>query len=609
MADFPAKTLADWRALAAKELGGKSRRRLAWQTPEGIAVKPLYTAADLEGLEHARHACPASRPICAARARRCTPTGRGRSGNMRASRPPRNSNASTATISKAGQMGLSVAFDLATHRGYDSDHPRVVGDVGKAGVAIDSVEDMKILFDGIPLDKMSVSMTMNGAVLPVLAGFIVAAEEQGVPQEQLQGTIQNDILKEFMVRNTYIYPPEPVDADRRRHHRVHRAAHAEIQLDLDLRLSHAGGRARPRCRSWPSPWPTGSNMSARRCRAGLTIDEFAPRLSFFFGIGMNFFMEIAKLRAARLLWARLIAAVRARRTRRAWRCARIARPRASASPSRTRYNNIVRTTIEALAAVLGGTQSLHTNSFDEALALPTPFSARIARNTQLILAEETGIPHVVDPLGGSYYVESLTACRRRGGAGADRRGRGAGRHDQGGRERHAQAAHRGSGGAAPGAHRPRRGGRSSASTNTSADDDGRGRASSTSTTPGARARRSRGSSRVRATRDPRRVRGGARALTEAARDGQGQSAGARRSRRRRARATVGEISDALEKVFTRHRADHPLGLRRLWRAVRGRRGLSPHPARDRGLRRAPRAAGRACWWSSSARTATTAAPR
>ena len=310
MADFPKKTLADWEKLAAKELRDRPLSSLDWMTPEGIAVKPLYTAADLESLE-TLGALPGFPPFT-----------RGPKATMYAGRPwtirqyagfstAEESNAFYRANLAAGQMGLSVAFDLATHRGYDCDHPRVVGDVGKAGVAIDSVEDMKILFDGIPLDKMSVSMTMNGAVLPVLAGYIVAAEEQGVPQDKLAGTIQNDILKEFMVRNTYIYPPGPsmrIVADI-----IEYTAHhmPQVQLDLDLRLSHAGGRARRWCRSWPSPWPTAWNMCAPRAAKGLDIDAFAPRLSFFFCIGMNFFMEVAKLRAARFLWAELIAAVRA----------------------------------------------------------------------------------------------------------------------------------------------------------------------------------------------------------------------------------------------------------------------------------------------------------
>ena len=306
----------------------------------------------------------------------------------------------------AGQMGLSIAFDLATHRGYDSDHPRVVGDVGKAGVAIDLVEDMKILFDGIPLDRMSVSMTMNGAVLPVLAGFIVAAEEQGVKQEKLQGTIQNDILKEFMVRNTYIYPPGPsmrIVADIIEYTARYMPKFNSISIS-GYHMEEAGATS---VQELAFTLADGLEYVRTALSRGLRIDEFAPRLSFFFGIGMNFFMEIAKLRAARLLWARLI-----RQFEPQDRASLALRTHCQTSgvtlTEQDPHNNIIRTTIEALAAVLGGTQSLHTNSFDEALALPTPFSAKIARNTQFILAEETGIPHVIDPLGGSYYVESLT---------------------------------------------------------------------------------------------------------------------------------------------------------------------------------------------------------
>ncbi|HEY4819682.1 MAG TPA: methylmalonyl-CoA mutase, partial [Xanthobacteraceae bacterium] len=306
----------------------------------------------------------------------------------------------------AGQMGLSVAFDLATHRGYDSDHPRVAGDVGMAGVAIDSVEDMKLLFDGIPLDKMSVSMTMNGAVLPVLAGYVVAAEEQGVPQDKLQGTIQNDILKEFMVRNTYIYPPGPsmrIVADIIEYTARHMPKFNSISIS-GYHMEEAGATS---VQELAFTLADGLEYVRAALSRALKVDDFAPRLSFFFGIGMNFFMEIAKLRAARLLWAQLMQqfapqnpASLALRTH----CQTSGVSLTEQDP----HNNIIRTTIEALAAVLGGTQSLHTNSFDEALALPTPASAKIARNTQLILAEETGIPSVIDPLGGSYYVEALT---------------------------------------------------------------------------------------------------------------------------------------------------------------------------------------------------------
>src|SRR5579864_4955964 len=405
MADFSEKSLQDWLALAAKELGGKPIDALTWQTLEGIAVKPLYTAEDLERIEMTR-SLPGFPPFT-----------RGVYATMYANRPwtlrqyagfstAEESNAFFRENLRQGQMGLSVAFDLATHRGYDSDHPRVVGDVGKAGVAIDSVEDMKILFDGIPLDKMSVSMTMNGAVLPVLAAFIVAGEEQGVAREKLSGTIQNDILKEFMVRNTYIYPPAPsmrIVADIIEYTARHMPKFNSISIS-GYHMEEAGATS---VQELAFTLADGLEYVRAALSRGLDIDEFAPRLSFFFGIGMNFFMEIAKLRAARLLWAHLIEPFNpknksslALRTH----CQTSGVSLTEQSP----HNNIVRTTIEALAAVLGGTQSLHTNSFDEALALPTPFSMGIARNTQLILAEETGIPHVVDPLGGSYYVESLT---------------------------------------------------------------------------------------------------------------------------------------------------------------------------------------------------------
>jgi methylmalonyl-CoA mutase len=407
MTDTPAPR-ADrdaWRALAAKDLKGADPDTLVWETPEGIAVQPLYTAADVTGIEHA-DSVPGAAPFV-----------RGVRATMYTGRPwtirqyagfstAEESNAFYRRNLAAGQQGVSVAFDLATHRGYDSDHPRVVGDVGKAGVAIDSVEDMKILFDGIPLEKMSVSMTMNGAVLPVLACFIVAGEEQGVSQDQLSGTIQNDILKEFMVRNTYIYPPAPsmrIVADIISHTAEFMPRYNSISIsgyhmqeagataDLELAFTIADG------------WEYARFATDR----GLDIDVFAPRLSFFFAIGMNFFMEVAKLRAARLLWDRVMATFDPKNPQ-----SRMLRTHCQTSgvslTEQDPYNNVVRTTVEAMAAVLGGTQSLHTNSFDEALGLPTEFSSRIARNTQLIIQEETGIPKVVDPLGGSYYVEALT---------------------------------------------------------------------------------------------------------------------------------------------------------------------------------------------------------
>jgi len=405
MSEFPKKTLADWDALASKDLKGASPETLNWETPEGIVVKPLYTAADLEGME-AQDTLPGFPPFL-----------RGPRATMYAAKPwtvrqyagfstAEESNAFYRKNLAAGQQGISVAFDLATHRGYDSDHPRVVGDVGKAGVAIDSVEDMKILFDGIPLDKMSVSMTMNGAVLPVLAGYIVAAEEQGVSQDKLSGTIQNDILKEFMVRNTYIYPPGPsmrIIADIIEYTSKNMPKFNSISIS-GYHMQEAGATA---VQELAFTLADGLEYVRAALGRGLKIDDFAGRLSFFWAIGMNFFMEVAKMRAGRLLWARIIKQFDPQKP-----SSMALRTHCQTSgvslTEKDAYNNVIRTTIEAMAAVLGGTQSLHTNALDEAIALPTPFSARIARNTQLIIQEETGIPHVVDPLAGSYYVESLT---------------------------------------------------------------------------------------------------------------------------------------------------------------------------------------------------------
>jgi len=399
------KTLSDWREKATGELKGGSPDDLVWQTPEGIEVKALYTAEDLEGIE-AVATLPGFEPYM-----------RGSKATMYPGRPwtiRQYAGFSTAEDSNKffrdnlaqGQKGLSVAFDLATHRGFDSDHPRVVGDVGKAGVAIDSVEDMKILFDGIPLEDMSVSMTMNGAVLPVLAGFIVAGEEQGVPLEKLSGTIQNDILKEFMVRNTYIYPPEPsmrIVADIIEYTTKNMPKFNSVSIS-GYHIQEAGSTI---VQELAFTLADGLEYVRAALGKGLDVDDFAPRLSFFFNIGMNFFMEIAKLRAARLLWVELMAPFEPKDPRSSLlrtHCQTSGVSLAAKDP----YNNVIRTTIEALAAVLGGTQSLHTNAFDEALALPTPASARIARNTQLVIAEETGVTNVVDPLGGSYYLESLT---------------------------------------------------------------------------------------------------------------------------------------------------------------------------------------------------------
>ena len=406
MSDSSKSGLEEWMKLAEKELRGRPLEDLTWHTPEGIDVKPLYTAADLEGLEQC-DSLPGFAPFM-----------RGPRATMYAGRPwtvrqyagfstAEESNAFYKRNLAAGQQGLSVAFDLATHRGYDSDHPRVVGDVGKAGVAIDSVEDMKILFQDIPLDKVSVSMTMNGAVLPVMAGYIVAAEEQGVTPDQLAGTLQNDILKEFMVRNTYIYPPEPsmrivadiIDYTARKMPKFNSVSISGYHMQ------EAGSTC---VQELAFTIADGLEYVRAAIAKGLDVDQFAPRLSFFFAIGMNFFMEVSKLRAARLLWAELMEQhfqpkdVRSRMLR--THCQTSGVSLTATDP----YNNIMRTTIEAMAAVLGGTQSLHTNAFDEALALPTDASARIARNTQLVIQEESGITRVADPLAGSYYVESLT---------------------------------------------------------------------------------------------------------------------------------------------------------------------------------------------------------
>jgi methylmalonyl-CoA mutase len=399
------EALDEWRHAAAKSAPGGQVESLSWVTPEGLTVKPLYTAADMADLPHT-DTLPGQAPFV-----------RGPQASMYSAKPwtiRQYAGFSTAEASNAfyraalasGGQGVSVAFDLATHRGYDSDHPRVRGDVGKAGVAIDSVEDMKILFEGIPLDKVSVSMTMNGAVLPVLAAYIVAAEEQGVTPERLSGTIQNDILKEFMVRNTYIYPPAPsmrivgdvIEFAARRmpkfnsvsisgYHMQEAGAHQALELAFTL--------------------ADGEEYVKTALARGLNVDEFAGRLSFFFGIGMNFYLEIAKLRAARLLWHRVMKEFAPRNPR-----SLVLRTHCQTSgwslTAQDPYNNVVRTTIEAMAAVFGGTQSLHTNALDEAIALPTEFSARIARNTQLILQEETHITSVADPWGGSYMMETLT---------------------------------------------------------------------------------------------------------------------------------------------------------------------------------------------------------
>lgn len=398
-------TLSDWEALATKQLKGKNPSELTWNTPEGIDIKPLYTKADTENLEFA-DTLPGMAPYV-----------RGPQATMYAGRPwtirqyagfstAEESNAFYRKNLAAGAQGVSVAFDLATHRGYDSDHPRVTGDVGKAGVAIDSVEDMKILFDGIPLDKVSVSMTMNGAVLPILANYIVAGEEQGVSTEQLAGTIQNDILKEFMVRNTYIYPPTPsmkIIGDIIAYASDNMPKFNTISIS-GYHIQEAGADAALELAYTLSD---GREYVRTALDAGLDVDAFAPRLSFFWGISMNFYMEIAKLRAGRLLWDRIMKEFNPKNPK-----SSMLRTHSQTSgwslTEQDPYNNVVRTTIEAMASVFGGTQSLHTNALDEAVALPTEFSARIARNTQIIIQEETGITKVVDPWGGSYMMESLT---------------------------------------------------------------------------------------------------------------------------------------------------------------------------------------------------------
>jgi len=403
--EFSAASMEAWTQAAARSAPGGDISALNWQTPDGITVKPLYTADDTKDLPHT-HTLPGFEPFI-----------RGPQATMYAVRPwtirqyagfstAEESNAFYRKALAAGGQGVSVAFDLATHRGYDSDHPRVTGDVGKAGVAIDSVEDMKILFDQIPLDKVSVSMTMNGAVLPVLAGYVVAAEEQGVAQDQLSGTIQNDILKEFMVRNTYIFPPQPsirIIGDIIEYTAKHMPKFNSISIS-GYHMQEAGAN---QALELAFTLADGKEYVKTAIAKGLDVDGFAGRLSFFWAIGMNFYLEVAKMRAARLLWCRIMKGFDAKSPK-----SLMLRTHCQTSgwslTEQDPYNNVVRTTIEAMAAVFGGTQSLHTNSFDEAIALPTEFSSRIARNTQLIIQEETHIPHVIDPWAGSYMMEKLT---------------------------------------------------------------------------------------------------------------------------------------------------------------------------------------------------------
>ena len=403
--EFSPASLDAWAKSAAKSAPGGDVSALNWLTPDGIAVKPLYTAEDLQGLPHT-NTLPGFEPYL-----------RGPQATMYAVRPwtirqyagfstAEASNAFYRKALAAGGQGVSVAFDLATHRGYDSDHPRVTGDVGKAGVAIDSVEDMKVLFDQIPLDKVSVSMTMNGAVLPVLAGYVVAAEEQGVSQDKLSGTIQNDILKEFMVRNTYIYPPEPsmkIIGDIIEYTAKHMPKFNSISIS-GYHMQEAGAN---QALELAFTLADGKEYVKTAIAKGMDVDDFAGRLSFFWAVGMNFYLEIAKMRAARLLWCRIMKGFNAKNPK-----SLMLRTHSQTSgwslTEQDPYNNVVRTTIEAMAAVFGGTQSLHTNSFDEAIALPTEFSSRIARNTQLIIQEETHITNVIDPWAGSYMMEKLT---------------------------------------------------------------------------------------------------------------------------------------------------------------------------------------------------------
>jgi len=549
MVDFPKRSFAEWQTLAAKELKGAAAETLVTTTPEGLAVKPLYTAADLDGLD-LDGTMPGFAPFL-----------RGPRATMYANRPwtirqyagfstAEESNAFYRKNLAAGQMGLSVAFDLATHRGYDSDHPRVVGDVCKAGVAIDSVEDMKILFDGIPLDQMSVSMTMNGAVLPVLAGYIVAGLEQGARLDQLSGTIQNDILKEFMVRNTYIYPPEPsmrAVADIIEYTAQNMPKFNSISIS-GYHMQEAGATA---VQELAFTLADGLEYVRAALSKGLAVDAFAPRLSFFFAIGMDFFMEVAKLRAARLLWAELMAQFDPKKPE-----SLALRTHCQTSgvslTEQDPYNNVVRTTIEAMAAVLGGTQSLHTNSFDEALALPTPTSARIARNTQLIIAEETGIPRVIDPLGGSYYVEHLTASLAEAARGLIREV-----EDLGGMTKAVASGMpklRIEEAAARRQARIDRGeevivGVNKYKTNDSAQVD-------TLDIDNAKVRDSQVArlKTIRAKRDAGAVEAALTALTHAAASGTGNLL-ALTVEAMKVRATVGEVSDALEKVFTRHKAE------------------------------------------------------
>jgi methylmalonyl-CoA mutase len=537
-----------WKKAATRSAPGGDVAALNWVTPEGIVVKPLYTRRDLEGLAHA-DTLPGFEPFV-----------RGPQATMYAGRPwtiRQYAGFSTAAESNAfykrtlagGGQGISVAFDLATHRGYDSDHPRVTGDVGKAGVAIDSVEDMKVLFDGIPLDKVSVSMTMNGAVLPVLAGYVVAAEEQGVAQDRLSGTIQNDILKEFMVRNTYIYPPEPsmrIVADIIEYTARHMPHFNSISIS-GYHMQEAGAT---QALELAFTLADGKEYVKTALARGLDVDDFAGRLSFFFGIGMNFYLEVAKLRAARLLWWRIMKGFGAKKPK-----SMMLRTHCQTSgwslTEQDPYNNVVRTAIEAMAAVFGGTQSLHTNSLDEAIALPSDFAARIARNTQLILQEETHICNVVDPWGGSYLMEKLTQDMADAAWAIIEQVESLGGMtkavESGWAKRMVEECS------------ARKQARIDAGTDVivgvnkyhAAEEEAvEVREIDNSAVREAQLARLK---QVRASRDPGAVRQALDGLTECARSGQGNLL-EQTIRAVRARATVGEVSDALEKVWGRFRA-------------------------------------------------------
>jgi methylmalonyl-CoA mutase len=547
--EFRAATIEQWRQAAAKSSPGGRLEGLNWVTPEGITVKPLYTAADVAELPHT-DTLPGFEPFM-----------RGPQPTMYAVRPwtirqyagfstAEESNAFYRQALAGGGQGVSVAFDLATHRGYDSDHPRVTGDVGKAGVAIDSVEDMKILFDGIPLHEVSVSMTMNGAVLPVLAGYVVAAEEQGVKQEQLSGTIQNDILKEFMVRNTYIYPPEPsmrIVADIIEYTARKMPKFNSISIS-GYHMQEAGAN---QALELAFTLADGMEYVKAAIARGLDVDEFAGRLSFFWAIGMNFYLEIAKMRAARLLWCRIMKEFGAKNPK-----SLMLRTHCQTSgwslTEQDPYNNVVRTTVEAMAAVFGGTQSLHTNSFDEAIALPSEFSSRIARNTQVILQEETHITQVVDPWAGSYMMESLTQAMADTAWSIIEEVQA-----QGGMTK------------AVGSGWAKLKIEASAAEKQARIDSGRDVIVGVNKfklrehdavdilevdNHKVREQQVARLKTIRATRDATTVRSALGALAECARSGQGNLL-ALSIEAIRARATVGEVSDALEQVFGRHRAD------------------------------------------------------